>query len=97
MFADFPAQLLQEMASEPVTSNFHYWSLSVQVIEYMFKRVIKNTTEPLNVDLKYFFFHLQNFSSNEILRHYFMILTTNVHGNVEFVSTMEGKTWVTMF
>ncbi|XP_060099693.1 gamma-glutamyl hydrolase [Heteronotia binoei] len=30
IFADFPNDLLQEMASEPVTSNYHFWSLSVK-------------------------------------------------------------------
>ncbi|KAH0617676.1 hypothetical protein JD844_016155 [Phrynosoma platyrhinos] len=30
MFQDFPDDLLQVVASEPVTSNFHFWSLSVQ-------------------------------------------------------------------
>ncbi|XP_015267192.1 PREDICTED: gamma-glutamyl hydrolase [Gekko japonicus] len=64
MFANFPDDLLQEMASEPVTSNFHFWSLSVQ-----------------------------NFSTNEILRHFYKILTTNVHDNVLFISTMEAYSY----
>ncbi|XP_048364285.1 gamma-glutamyl hydrolase [Sphaerodactylus townsendi] len=61
MFADFPDDLLQEMASDPVTSNFHFWSLSVQ-----------------------------NFTNNEKLRSFYKVLTTNVHGNIEFISTMEA-------
>ncbi|XP_054841164.1 gamma-glutamyl hydrolase [Eublepharis macularius] len=61
MFANFPDDLLQEIASEPVTSNFHFWSLSVQ-----------------------------NFTNNQKLRSFYKILTTNVHGNVEFISTMEA-------
>ncbi|KAL8182083.1 UNVERIFIED_CONTAM: hypothetical protein K2H54_042647 [Gekko kuhli] len=61
MFANFPDDLLQEMASEPVTSNFHFWSLS-----------------------------MQNFTYSEKLRHFYKVLTTNVHDNVVFVSTMEA-------
>ncbi|XP_053104515.1 gamma-glutamyl hydrolase [Hemicordylus capensis] len=30
MFQDFPDSLLQSLATEPLTSNFHFWSLSVQ-------------------------------------------------------------------
>ncbi|XP_062986836.1 gamma-glutamyl hydrolase [Elgaria multicarinata webbii] len=61
MFKDFPDNLLQAMASEPLTSNFHFWSLSVQ-----------------------------NFTNNEKLRMFYKILTTNVHNNVDFISTMEA-------
>ncbi|XP_061455873.1 alpha-tocopherol transfer protein isoform X3 [Rhineura floridana] len=61
MFQDFPDDLLQVMASEPVTSNFHFWSLSVQ-----------------------------NFTNNKRLSKFYKILTTNVHNNVEFISTMEA-------
>nr|XP_028592688.1 gamma-glutamyl hydrolase [Podarcis muralis] len=61
IFQDFPADLLQQMASEPLTSNFHFWSLSVQ-----------------------------NFTNNEKLRNFYKILTTNVHNNVDFISTMEA-------
>ncbi|KAJ6664019.1 hypothetical protein lerEdw1_008973 [Lerista edwardsae] len=61
MFQKFPEELMHVLVSQPVTSNFHYWSLSVQ-----------------------------NFTKNEKLRNFYKILTTNVHNNVEFVSTMEA-------
>ncbi|XP_066481048.1 gamma-glutamyl hydrolase [Tiliqua scincoides] len=61
MFQNFPEKLLHVLATEPVTSNFHYWSLSVQ-----------------------------NFTNNEKLRNFYKILTTNVHNNIKFISTMEA-------
>ncbi|XP_067409797.1 gamma-glutamyl hydrolase isoform X2 [Emydura macquarii macquarii] len=30
MFKNFPEDLLQKLATEPLTANFHYWSLSMQ-------------------------------------------------------------------
>lgn len=61
MFESFPAELLLALALEPLTANFHRWSLSVK-----------------------------NFTSNEKLKKFFNILTTNTDGATEFVSTVEG-------
>ncbi|XP_028925103.1 gamma-glutamyl hydrolase [Ornithorhynchus anatinus] len=61
LFQNFPSDLLEAFASEPLTSNFHYWSVSTQ-----------------------------NFTRNKGLHDFYKILTTNVHGQFEFVSTMEA-------
>lgn len=34
MFQDFPEEIYELLASEPVSSHFHSWSLSMQVISY---------------------------------------------------------------
>lgn len=31
MFKDFPAELMKDLASEPLTANAHRWSLAVSV------------------------------------------------------------------
>nr|XP_002710570.2 gamma-glutamyl hydrolase [Oryctolagus cuniculus] len=61
MFQNFPAELLLSLAIEPLTANFHKWSLSVK-----------------------------NFTSNEKLKKFFNVLTTNTDGKTEFISTLEG-------
>uniref|UniRef100_A0A6J0V9Q3 folate gamma-glutamyl hydrolase n=1 Tax=Pogona vitticeps TaxID=103695 RepID=A0A6J0V9Q3_9SAUR len=61
MFKHFPDDVLQALTSEPVTSHFHFWSLSVQ-----------------------------NFTENKKLSSFYKILTTNVHNDIEFISTMEA-------
>lgn len=61
MFKNFPLDLLQSLAAEPLTANFHKWSLSVK-----------------------------NFTTNEKLKNFFNVLTTNTDGTTEFVSSMEA-------
>ncbi|KAM4606234.1 gamma-glutamyl hydrolase [Polymixia lowei] len=61
MFRGFPAELVDALASEPLTENSHKWSL---------------TTETYN--------------TNEELKKFYKVLSTNTDGRVEFVSTMEA-------
>lgn len=61
MFQNFPADLLKSLSTEPLTANFHKWSLS-----------------------------MKNFTTNEKLKMFFNVLTTNTDGTTEFISTMEG-------
>lgn len=39
MFQNFPADLLLSLAIEPLTANFHKWSLSVKVLRYLHHEV----------------------------------------------------------
>ncbi|XP_054250668.1 gamma-glutamyl hydrolase [Indicator indicator] len=61
LFKNFPDDVLHAFATEPLTSNFHMWSLSVE-----------------------------NFTKNEELHDFYNVLTTNMDGEVEFISTMEA-------
>ncbi|XP_059183046.1 gamma-glutamyl hydrolase [Centropristis striata] len=61
MFKGFPAELMQDLASEPLTENSHRWSLAV---------VTHNT--------------------NEELKKFYKVLSTNTDGKTEFVSTVEA-------
>ncbi|XP_042366323.1 gamma-glutamyl hydrolase [Plectropomus leopardus] len=61
MFQDFPADLMEDLASEPLTANAHKWSVTVQT---------QNT--------------------NEELRNFYKVLSTNTDGETEFVSTVEA-------
>ncbi|XP_074478295.1 gamma-glutamyl hydrolase-like isoform X2 [Sebastes fasciatus] len=61
MFKGFPAELMKDLASEPLTENSHKWSLAV---------LTHNT--------------------NEELKKFYKILSTNTDGETEFVSTVEA-------
>ncbi|XP_019383268.1 PREDICTED: gamma-glutamyl hydrolase [Gavialis gangeticus] len=61
LFKNFPDELLRHLATEPLTANFHNWSLSKQ-----------------------------NFTANSKLWKFYKVLTTNIHNEVEFISTMEA-------
>lgn len=61
MFRNFPSDLLLSLSVEPLTANFHKWSLS-----------------------------MKNFTTNEKLKKFFNVLSTNTDGKTEFISTMEG-------
>ncbi|XP_064026869.1 gamma-glutamyl hydrolase isoform X3 [Pogoniulus pusillus] len=61
LFKNFPNDVLHAFATEPLTSNFHMWSLS-----------------------------MENFTKSEKLHEFYNVLTTNMDGEVEFISTMEG-------
>ncbi|XP_074478296.1 gamma-glutamyl hydrolase-like isoform X3 [Sebastes fasciatus] len=61
MFKDVPAELMEELASEPLTANVHKWSLLMST---------QNT--------------------NEKLKNFYKVLSTNMDGEKEFVSTVEA-------
>ncbi|XP_037613077.1 gamma-glutamyl hydrolase-like isoform X2 [Sebastes umbrosus] len=61
MFKDVPAELMEELASEPLTANVHEWSLLMST---------QNT--------------------NEKLKNFYKVLSTNMDGETEFVSTVEA-------
>ncbi|XP_037613081.1 gamma-glutamyl hydrolase isoform X2 [Sebastes umbrosus] len=61
MFKGFPDELMEDLASEPLTENSHKWSLAV---------LTHNT--------------------NEELKKFYKILSTNTDGETEFVSTVEA-------
>ncbi|XP_063768491.1 gamma-glutamyl hydrolase-like isoform X2 [Eleginops maclovinus] len=61
MFKSFPAELMEDLASEPLTEHSHKWSVSV-------------LTHNTNNDLKNFY----------------KVLSTNTDGEIEFVSTVEA-------
>ncbi|XP_023250847.1 gamma-glutamyl hydrolase [Seriola lalandi dorsalis] len=61
MFKLFPAELMTDLASEPLTANSHKWSVS-----------------------------LLTHNTNEELKKFYKILSTNMDGNIEFVSTVEA-------
>ncbi|KAM6971634.1 gamma-glutamyl hydrolase [Tautogolabrus adspersus] len=61
MFKGFPAELMKDLTSEPLTANAHKWSIAVSTHE-----------------------------TNEELRNFYKVLSTNTDGRIEFVSTMEA-------
>ncbi|KAK5849976.1 hypothetical protein PBY51_014267 [Eleginops maclovinus] len=61
MFKDFPALLMEDLATEALTENSHKWSLAVLTL-----------------------------NSNEELKKFYKVLSTNTDGKVEFVSTVEA-------
>nr|XP_033494020.1 gamma-glutamyl hydrolase-like [Epinephelus lanceolatus] len=61
MFEGFPPELMEELASEPLTANAHKWSVTV---------LTHNT--------------------NEELKNFYKVLSTNTDGKTEFVSTVEA-------
>ncbi|XP_035474755.1 gamma-glutamyl hydrolase isoform X1 [Scophthalmus maximus] len=61
MFKGFPAELMKDLATEPLTENSHKWSLA-----------------------------LLTYDTNEELKKFYKVLSTNTDGNIEFVSTMEA-------
>ncbi|XP_070708855.1 gamma-glutamyl hydrolase [Pempheris klunzingeri] len=61
MFKAFPADLMEDLASKPLTENSHRWSLA-----------------------------LLTYNTNEELKKFYKVLSTNTDGNIEFVSTVEA-------
>ncbi|KAM9337752.1 gamma-glutamyl hydrolase [Symphorus nematophorus] len=61
LFKDFPADLMEDLASEPLTENSHTWSLGVLT-----------------------------YNTNEELKKFYKVLSTNTDGKIEFVSTVEA-------
>ncbi|KAF3836219.1 hypothetical protein F7725_028777 [Dissostichus mawsoni] len=61
MFKDFPAELIEDLATQALTENSHKWSLAVLT-----------------------------HNSNEELKMFYKVLSTNTDGKVEFVSTVEA-------
>ncbi|XP_008290933.1 gamma-glutamyl hydrolase [Stegastes partitus] len=61
MFKGFPAELMEDLASEPLTENSHQWSLATST-----------------------------YNTNEDLRKFYKVLSTNTDGKIEFVSTVEA-------
>ncbi|XP_029001713.1 gamma-glutamyl hydrolase isoform X2 [Betta splendens] len=61
MFKEFPAELMKDLASDPLTENSHKWSLS-----------------------------LLTYNTNEELKTFYKVLSTNTDGQTEFVSTVEA-------
>ncbi|XP_078136573.1 gamma-glutamyl hydrolase isoform X2 [Sander vitreus] len=61
MFKGFPAELMEDLANEPLTENSHKWSLAVLTL-----------------------------NTNEELKKFYKVLSTNTDGKTEFVSTMEA-------
>uniref|UniRef100_A0A3Q1GCL2 folate gamma-glutamyl hydrolase n=1 Tax=Acanthochromis polyacanthus TaxID=80966 RepID=A0A3Q1GCL2_9TELE len=62
MFKGFPAELMKDLASEPLTENSHQWSLGTLT-----------------------------YNTNEELRKFYKVLSTNTDGKTEFVSTVEAN------
>lgn len=61
MFKGFPAELMKDLASEPLTENSHQWSLA-----------------------------MLTYNTNEELRKFYKVLSTNTDGKIEFASTVEA-------
>ncbi|XP_042255871.1 gamma-glutamyl hydrolase [Thunnus thynnus] len=61
LFKGFPAELMEALASEPLTENSHKWSMAVET-----------------------------FNTNEELKMFYKVLSTNTDGKIEFVSTVEA-------
>ncbi|XP_041817142.1 gamma-glutamyl hydrolase isoform X2 [Chelmon rostratus] len=61
MFKGFPAELMADLASQPLTENSHKWSLAVLT-----------------------------YNTNEDLKKFYKVLSTNTDGTTEFVSTVEA-------
>ncbi|XP_051267278.1 gamma-glutamyl hydrolase [Dicentrarchus labrax] len=61
LFKGFPAELMKDLASQPLTENSHKWSLAVLT-----------------------------YNTNEELKKFYKILSTNTDGKIEFVSTVEA-------
>lgn len=93
LFKSFPKDLLHSLSSENITSNFHSWSMSLQVA----LRLHFDTITLKLVKWTYNLWHLkcalrrQNFTRNAKLKRFYKVLTTNTDGRKEFISTMEGK------
>lgn len=100
LFRNLPHDVLHAFATEPLTANFHKWSLSMEVFDPCIpdKRVsfVKTGNKCANnasspppptplCSLS------QNFTKNENLRNFYNVLSTNTDGEVEFISTMEGR------
>ncbi|XP_043923670.1 gamma-glutamyl hydrolase [Protopterus annectens] len=61
MFKNFPKDLMEALASQPLTANFHQWSISIK-----------------------------NFSLSDKLHSFYNVLSTNMDGDLEFISSMEA-------
>ncbi|XP_070842237.1 gamma-glutamyl hydrolase [Chaetodon trifascialis] len=61
MFKGFPAELMEDLASQPLTENSHKWSVA-----------------------------MLTYNTNEDLKSFYKVLSTNTDGNTEFVSTVEA-------
>ncbi|KAM3592932.1 uncharacterized protein V6R79_001958 [Siganus canaliculatus] len=61
LFQGFPADLIQDLASKPITENSHQWSLGTLT-----------------------------YNTNEKLKRFYKVLSTNTDGTIEFVSTVEA-------
>ncbi|XP_020778442.1 gamma-glutamyl hydrolase-like [Boleophthalmus pectinirostris] len=61
MFKDFPAEVMQMLATEDLTENSHMWSVSVET-----------------------------YNTNDDLRKFYKVLSTNTDGKIEFISTWEA-------
>ncbi|XP_068566330.1 gamma-glutamyl hydrolase [Cebidichthys violaceus] len=61
MFKGFPAELMEDLASEPLTEHSHKFSLA-----------------------------MSNYNANEELKKFYKILSTNMFGTIEVVSTFEA-------
>ncbi|XP_019122532.2 gamma-glutamyl hydrolase [Larimichthys crocea] len=61
MFKGFPAELMKDLSSQPLTENSHKWSLAVLT-----------------------------YNTNEELKKFYKVLSTNTDGDTEFVSTVEA-------
>ncbi|XP_026147484.1 gamma-glutamyl hydrolase [Mastacembelus armatus] len=61
MFKGFPAELMKDLASEPLTEISHRWSLA-----------------------------LLSYNTNDELKKFYKVLSTNTDGKTEFVSTVEA-------
>lgn len=88
MFGDLPADLLKELASEPLTANSHKWSLATSVRRFTFVSRSAESKRSGNVDIQLFF---QAYESNAELKKFYKVLSTNSDGTLEFVSTIEGE------
>lgn len=87
MFKDFPADLVKDLASEPLTANSHRWSLATSVRGFRSQEA-KGKRRPNNCVFPPCF---QAYYSNAALKSFYRVLSTNSDGTLEFVSTMEGK------
>lgn len=88
MFRDLPADLLKELASEPLTANAHKWSLATSVRRFSLVSHSAESERSRNVDILLFF---QAYESNAELKNFYKVLSTNSDGTLEFVSTIEGE------
>lgn len=90
MFEGFPDELMEALAQEPLTGNFHHYGVTVKVTTPTHTPSPK-ISRNINIYMTTLMI-FQTFLANKRLQSFFSVLSTNVAENgVHFVSTIEGK------
>lgn len=105
IFQSFPADLMKDLTSQPLTVNAHKWSLSVEVrlLVNILMWNLLGLAAPGRWTRAGICFNwtphmetaglcrLQTFNAVNLLSDFYKVVSTNTDGKVEFVSTMEGS------